>query len=205
MHGERHQGAVIAKTAGGHKSQTEFAGQVWDCGSDDVGSAFGLRDILFLWRARLPCCGSCSVAVSLALAGFWYCRVAMSTNKNGAIHDAFLERACHQLGYNDSTFKVLIAASREIRVKLLLRKADDSVAVYNAYRVQHSDSRGPYKGGLRYHPSVNMDEARGLARLMSLKTSLVDIPLGGAKGGIDCDVSTLTERELETLTRKFVE
>lgn len=122
-----------------------------------------------------------------------------------ATHDAFLERACQQLGYNDSTFKVLITASREIRVELILRKADGSVAVYNAYRVQHDDSRGPYKGGLRYHPSVDMDEVRGLACLMSLKTSLVDVPLGGAKGGIDCDVSSLSEAELETLTRKFVE
>lgn len=116
-----------------------------------------------------------------------------------------MERACHQLGFNDSTYKVLLTADREIRVKLLLRKADGSVVVYNAYRVQHSDARGPYKGGLRYHPTVEMDEARGLARLMSLKTSLVDIPVGGAKGGIDCDASTLTGRELETLTRKFVE
>lgn len=125
--------------------------------------------------------------------------------KNEAILDAFLERACRQLGYDNSTFKVLLAARREIRVKLLLRKSDGSVVVFNGYRVQHSDTRGPCKGGLRYHPSVDMDEARALARLMSLKTSLVDIPLGGAKGGIDCDVSQLTEREIESLTRKFVQ
>ena len=123
----------------------------------------------------------------------------------GTTQDAFLERACHQLGYNDSTYRVLLVADREIRVKLLHRKPDGGVVVYNAYRVQHSDVRGPYKGGLRYHPTVDIQEARGLARLMSLKTSLVDIPLGGAKGGIDCDVSSLTELELEALTRKFVE
>ena len=122
-----------------------------------------------------------------------------------ATYDAFLERACHQLGYTDSTFKVLLTASREIRVELILRKSDGNVDVYNAYRVQHDDARGPYKGGLRYHPSVDMEEARGLARLMSLKTSLVDVPLGGAKGGIDCDPASLSERELEILTRKFVE
>jgi glutamate dehydrogenase (NAD(P)+) len=127
---------------------------------------------------------------------------------NGSIratHDAFLERACDQLGYDDSTFKVLLTASREIRVELILRKADGKVDVYNAYRVQHDDARGPYKGGLRYHPSVDMEETRGLARLMSLKTSLVDVPLGGAKGGIDCDPSALTERDIEILTRKFVQ
>lgn len=122
-----------------------------------------------------------------------------------ATHDAFLERACHQLGYTDSTFKVLLTASREIKVELILRKGNGNVDVYHAYRVQHDDARGPYKGGLRYHPSVDMEEARGLARLMSLKTSLVDVPLGGAKGGIDCDPASLSERELEILTRKFVE
>jgi len=121
------------------------------------------------------------------------------------IHDAFFERACHQLGYPDSTLEVLLTASREIRIELPLRRDDGTVTVFNAYRVQHHNSRGPYKGGLRYHPAIDMTESRGLACLMSLKTALVDIPLGGAKGGIDCDPLHLSERELERLTRKFVQ
>lgn len=120
-------------------------------------------------------------------------------------HDAFLRQACVRLGYDDQTYEVLLIAAREIRVELPLRKDDGSIVVYSGYRVQHHNARGPYKGGLRYHPEVNLDDVRGMACLMSLKTALVDIPLGGAKGGIDCDPYVLTERELETLTRKFVQ
>ncbi len=114
-------------------------------------------------------------------------------------------RACTQLGYEQSTFELLLRASREIHLELPLRRDDGSIVVYNAYRVQHHNARGPYKGGLRYHPDVTIEDVRGLACLMSLKTALVDIPLGGAKGGIDCDPSSLSERELEMLTRKFVD
>ena len=120
-------------------------------------------------------------------------------------HDAFLLDACQKLGYDDSTYEVLLIAAREIRIQLPLRKDDGSVVVYNGYRCQHHNARGPYKGGLRYHPDVNVEDVRGMACLMTLKTSLVDLPLGGAKGGIDCDPATLSKRELETLTRKYVE
>ncbi len=118
-------------------------------------------------------------------------------------HDAFFHTACSELDYKDDIFQLLLVANREIRLELPLRKDDGSLVVYNAYRVQHNNTRGPYKGGLRYHPCVTMEDARGLACLMSLKTSLMDIPLGGAKGGIDCDPSSLSDRELEKLTRKF--
>lgn len=119
-------------------------------------------------------------------------------------HDAFLLRACHKLGYDDSVYELLLTASREILLELPLRKDDGTIIVYHGYRVQHHNARGPYKGGLRYHPNISMKEIRGLASLMSLKTSLVDIPLGGAKGGINCDPSNLSAAELESLTRKFV-
>jgi len=119
--------------------------------------------------------------------------------------DNFLLLSCQQLGYDDHVFELLSTASREIRLELPLRKDDGSVVVYNAYRVQHHDSRGPFKGGLRFHPTVTMEECRGLAVLMSLKSSLMNIPLGGAKGGVDCDPSSLSDHELEQLTRKFVE
>ena len=84
---------------------------------------------------------------------------------------------------DDATFRVLLTAAREIRVELPLRKDDGTIVVYNAYRVQHHNARGPYKGGLRYHPDVDQEEIRGLACLMSLKTAVVDIALGGAIQG----------------------
>lgn len=127
----------------------------------------------------------------------------MPTIKN--THDAFLSQACKHLGYDDVIFELLLTASREIKIEIPLRRDDGSIVVYNGYRVQHNNARGPYKGGLRYHPSVSMEDVRGLACLMSLKTALVNIPLGGAKGGIDCNPSSLSERELEQLTRRFVE
>ena len=120
-------------------------------------------------------------------------------------HEVFLERACQALEYDETVYRVLLVGAREIRVELPLEKEDGSLVVYNAYRVQHHNSRGPYKGGMRYHPDIDMEEMRGLACLMTLKTALVNIPLGGAKGGIDCDPSALTKKELETLTRRFVE
>ena len=73
------------------------------------------------------------------------------------------------------------------------------------YRVQHSNARGPFKGGLRYHPHVDQDEARSLASLMTWKTAVVDIPFGGGKGGIDCDPNKLSKAELERITRRFVD
>jgi len=120
-------------------------------------------------------------------------------------HDAFLHSACELLGYDEQTYEVLLVAAREVRVELPLIRSDGSLVVYNGYRVQHHNARGPYKGGLRYHPEVNMTDVRGLACLMSLKTALMDIPLGGAKGGIDCDPTLLSPAELEMLTRKFVQ
>lgn len=121
------------------------------------------------------------------------------------IPTSFLLRACSDLGYDEVTTRLLQLADKEIRLELPLWRADGSLSVYHAYRVQHDDARGPFKGGVRYHPSVDMDEVRGLATLMTLKTALVDVPFGGAKGGIDCDPGELSRRELEDLTRRFTE
>jgi glutamate dehydrogenase (NAD(P)+) len=120
-------------------------------------------------------------------------------------HDTFLKKACDQLNYDEVIFELILLPSREITLQIPLRRDDGSIVIFTAHRVQHHNARGPYKGGLRYHPSVDLEEVRGLACLMSLKTSLIDIPLGGAKGGIDCDPSLLSLRELEQLTRRFVE
>jgi glutamate dehydrogenase (NAD(P)+) len=81
---------------------------------------------------------------------------------------------------------------------------DGSVRVFPGYRVQHSGARGPYKGGVRYHPEVDLDEVRSLAALMTWKCALVDIPFGGAKGGVQCDPTALSPNELNRLTRRYM-
>ena len=90
-----------------------------------------------------------------------------------------------------------------IQFRSSLQRDDGSIDFCNCYRVQHNDMLGPYKGGIRFYPSVDLDEVRVLALWMSLKTALVNIPFGGAKGGITVDVTKLSERELERLVRKY--
>ncbi len=119
--------------------------------------------------------------------------------------NAFLQRAFDLLHIEPLHERVLKVPAREIRVELVIRRDDLSVGHFIGYRVQHDDSRGPFKGGLRFHPQVDIDEVRSLASLMTWKTAVVDVPFGGAKGGIQCDPAELTHWELERLTRRFVE
>jgi glutamate dehydrogenase (NAD(P)+) len=98
---------------------------------------------------------------------------------------------------------ILRAPQREWTVRFPVRLADDRVRLFTGYRVHHNVARGPAKGGLRYHPDVDLDTVRGLAMWMTWKTALVDLPFGGAKGGVACDPGTLTTRDLEALTRRF--
>lgn len=117
----------------------------------------------------------------------------------------FVERAFDLLRLSEAYRKLLITPKRELKVELVIEMDDGSIGNFSGYRIQHDDSRGPFKGGLRYHPDVDLDEIRSLASLMTWKTALVNVPYGGAKGGIQCDPSTLSLRELERLTRRFVE
>ncbi|MFW5951257.1 MAG: Glu/Leu/Phe/Val family dehydrogenase [Gemmatimonadota bacterium] len=94
---------------------------------------------------------------------------------------------------------------REVMVEIPLVAEDGSITTFHGYRVQHNNARGPMKGGLRYHPAVDLDEARALASLMTWKTALVDIPYGGAKGGVDVDPRQLSDVDLERITRTFLE
>ncbi len=128
-----------------------------------------------------------------------------STPTSKTRRSQFLHEACQTLGYSDEVYRLLSGASREFKVQLPLLRDDGRLEVYYGYRVQHHNALGPFKGGLRFHPSVTMDEVRVLATLMSLKTALVKIPFGGAKGGINCDPRNLSHRELESLTRALVE
>jgi len=94
---------------------------------------------------------------------------------------------------------------RELQVQVSIRRDDGRLANFVGFRVQHDNSRGPMKGGLRYHPEVDLDEVRSLASLMTWKTAVVDLPYGGAKGGIGVDPADLSQDERERLTRKFVD
>jgi glutamate dehydrogenase (NAD(P)+) len=88
-------------------------------------------------------------------------------------------------------------------VELPLRCRDGTIRTFTGYRVQHDNARGPMKGGLRYHPEVDLDEVRALASLMTWKTAVVDLPYGGAKGGIACDPHELHIDDVQELTRRF--
>jgi glutamate dehydrogenase (NAD(P)+) len=90
-------------------------------------------------------------------------------------------------------------------VEIPLRTRDGRVRLFHGYRVQQSNARGPFKGGIRFHPAVDLPEIRGLAALMTWKTALLDLPFGGAKGGIDCDPAELSVDELETLTKRYTQ
>lgn len=118
---------------------------------------------------------------------------------------AFLGEALRRIGADEEQRELLSGSHREIKVELPIRRDDGELAVFSGFRVQHDHARGPFKGGLRYHPSVDLDHARGLASVMTWKTALVDVPFGGAKGGIACDTHELSSQELEVLTKRFVD
>jgi len=126
-------------------------------------------------------------------------------------HSAFADvnryftRAAELLELNEAEARYLATPSRELKVESNIRMDDGSVGTFLGFRVQHDNSRGPYKGGLRFHPSVDLDHVQALASLMTWKTAVVDVPFGGAKGGIAVDPFTLSARELELLTRKFTQ
>lgn len=117
----------------------------------------------------------------------------------------FVEQGLKALKLDSQYRTLLLTPSKEIRIELNMLLDDGSLANFIGYRVQHDDSRGPFKGGLRYHPSVDIDEVRSLASLMTWKTAVAGVPFGGAKGGIQVDPSKLSPRELQRLTRRFVD
>ena len=123
-------------------------------------------------------------------------------NNKKASDDQFI-RAADLIGLDETIRTSLNVPDRELMVEVPLRKDDGTIESFRGYRVQHNNSRGPFKGGIRYHEEVDLDEVRSLAALMTWKTALVDIPYGGGKGGISVNPSTLSELELERLSRRF--
>src|SRR5439155_1350069 len=103
----------------------------------------------------------------------------------------YFEQASDRLAIPDDVREVLRSAYREVQVQIPVRLSDGRIHVYSGYRVQHNGARGPYKGGVRFHPEVNLDEVRALASLMTWKTAIAGIPYGGAKGGVNVPADKL--------------
>ncbi|MCZ6539841.1 MAG: Glu/Leu/Phe/Val dehydrogenase, partial [Chloroflexi bacterium] len=116
---------------------------------------------------------------------------------------ASVDAAIRSLDLEDDMRAVLVEPWREIQVALPVRMDDGNVRVFRGYRSQHNAARGPYKGGIRYHPSVDLNHVRALGMLMTWKTALADVPFGGAKGGIGVDPRELSTHELNRLTRRY--
>ncbi len=120
------------------------------------------------------------------------------------IVDRNFKDAADVLGLTANEQLLLKTAFRELKVEVPIHMDDGSLKVFNGYRVQHNGARGPAKGGIRYHPSVEIDEVRSLAEAMTWKTALANIPFGGAKGGVNCDPLLMSSAEVERITRKFI-
>jgi glutamate dehydrogenase (NAD(P)+) len=121
-----------------------------------------------------------------------------------AASHGYFHRAADVIGLHDKVRSILLMPRRSVKVEIVAEDDDGHLMHFTGYRVQHSTVRGPCKGGLRYHPTMDEDHASALANLMTWKTAIVDVPFGGAKGGIDCDPSTMSRFELERVTRAFV-
>jgi glutamate dehydrogenase (NAD(P)+) len=128
----------------------------------------------------------------------------MSENNPFAIAQKQLDEAAAILGLDPATHALLREPLRELIVSIPLRMDDGSVRVYRGYRVQYNDARGACKGGLRWHPDETIDTVRALAAWMTWKTAVVDIPLGGGKGGVTCNPKELSPTEQERLARGYI-
>ena len=116
-----------------------------------------------------------------------------------------IEKAAKIMNLDPEVKSVLSVPQREVEVSLPVRMDDGSLRIFTGFRIQHNNACGPYKGGFRYHQQVDKGEVKALSAWMTIKCSVVGIPLGGSKGGVVVDPKTLSEGELERLTRKYVQ
>ncbi|MGH8647263.1 MAG: Glu/Leu/Phe/Val dehydrogenase dimerization domain-containing protein, partial [Gammaproteobacteria bacterium] len=119
--------------------------------------------------------------------------------------DYYIRQASRIMDLGARVERLLLSPKAEHNVSIPIELDNGELTVFSGHRIQHNSARGPMKGGLRYHPTVDVDDVRALASLMTWKTAVVNIPFGGAKGGIACDPGRLSRGELERLTRKFTE
>lgn len=131
--------------------------------------------------------------------------VAAETANPFEIAQAQLDKAAAKLGLDQAIHSVLRQPLRELHVSLPVKMDDGSVKVFQGFRVQYNDARGPNKGGIRFHPEETIDTVRALAAWMTWKCAVVDIPLGGGKGGVICNPKEMSEMELERLSRAYID
>src|SRR3954465_5496411 len=124
---------------------------------------------------------------------------------NWDIVNHYFDIAAERLELRDDVAAVMRSSYREVQVQVPVSLSDGNIHVFSGYRVQHNGARGPYKGGIRFHPEVDLDEVRALAMLMTWKTAVVGIPYGGAKGGVNVDPRQLEQRELQAVARSFMD
>src|SRR3954467_1217506 len=117
----------------------------------------------------------------------------------------YFDDAAERLGLRDDVAAGLKSSYPEGQVQIPILRDDGKIHVYSGFRVQHNGARGPYKGGVRFHPEVDLDEVRALASLMTWKTAIAGIPYGGAKGGVNCPAGDMTSAELQRIARSFMD
>jgi glutamate dehydrogenase (NAD(P)+) len=116
----------------------------------------------------------------------------------------YFDAAVERMGLPEDLRTVFWSPYREVTVQIPVKLSDGKVHVFSGYRIQHNGARGPYKGGVRFHPEVDIDEVRALASLMTWKTAVAGVPFGGAKGGVNCPARDLEQSELQSITRSFM-
>ncbi|MBT9143553.1 MAG: Glutamate dehydrogenase [Syntrophomonadaceae bacterium] len=114
-----------------------------------------------------------------------------------------IDAICERMNIDEGIQARLRKCERELVVNFPVRMDNGKVRIFTGFRIQHNDTRGPSKGGIRYHPDVTLDETRALAVWMTLKAAVVNVPYGGAKGGVICDPKIMSQGELERLTRRY--
>src|SRR6476660_9193439 len=124
---------------------------------------------------------------------------------NYEIVNHWFDLATDRMGLRDDIREVMRSSYREVQVQIPVMLRDGKIHVFSGFRVQHNGARGPYKGGVRYHPEVDVDEVRALASLMTWKTAVAGVPFGGAKGGVNCPADRLESSELQKITRSFMD
>jgi glutamate dehydrogenase (NAD(P)+) len=156
-------------------------------------------------------CRHCEIreicSIEKPVSGIWRCEYYQPkvTKKSNLYENVIkqLEKAEEVIHCDKDICEILAGTMNELVVHFPVKMDDDRVKMLTGYRVQHNNALGPFKGGLRFHPMVDIDEVRGLATLMTWKTALVNIPFGGAKGGIQIDPADFSPEELEKITRRF--
>jgi glutamate dehydrogenase (NAD(P)+) len=117
----------------------------------------------------------------------------------------YFDKAADHIGLAEDVRVVFWSPYREVTVQIPVKLSDGKTHVFSGYRIQHNGARGPYKGGVRFHPEVDIDEVRALASLMTWKTAVAGIPFGGAKGGVNCPAQDLSQAELQKIARSFMD